>query len=45
MYALVLLAAAAGSPALEPVIVTATRTETPAAEVLASVDIIRSDEL
>jgi vitamin B12 transporter len=45
MYALVLLAAAAGSPALEPVIVTATRTEIPAAEVLASVDIIRSDEL
>ena len=45
MYVIVLLAAAAGSPALEPVIVTATRTESPAAEVLASVDIIRSDEL
>jgi vitamin B12 transporter len=35
-----LFAAAAGSPALEPVIVTATRTETAAKDVLASVDVI-----
>ena len=45
MNALILLAAAAGGHPLEPVIVTATRTESPAAEVLASVDIIRGDEL
>ena len=32
MNTLILLAAAAGSPALEPVIVTATRTEVPAGE-------------
>ena len=32
MNALILLAAAASSPALEPVIVTATRTESPAGE-------------
>ena len=45
MNLIVLLAAAAGSQALEPVIVTATRTENPAGEVLASVDIIQSSEL
>ena len=38
MNALILLAAAAGSTALDPVVVTATRTEHPASEVLASVD-------
>ena len=45
MNALIFLAAAAGSPALEPVIVTATRTEVPAAEMLASVDIITGNNL
>lgn len=45
MNSLILLAAAAGSPALEPVIVTATRTEHRASEVLASVDVLRGDEL
>jgi vitamin B12 transporter len=45
MYALILVAAAAGSEALEPVVVTATRTANPAREVLASVDIIPADLL
>jgi outer membrane cobalamin receptor len=45
MNALILLAAAAGSPALEPVVVTATRTELPAGEVLASVELIPGDNL
>jgi vitamin B12 transporter len=45
MYALILVAAAAGSEGLEPVIVTATRTANPAGETLASVDIIRGDLL
>ncbi len=45
MNALLLLAAAAGSPALEPVVVTATRTESPAGEVLASVDLVWRDDL
>ncbi|HEU5467904.1 MAG TPA: TonB-dependent receptor [Steroidobacteraceae bacterium] len=45
MNPLILLTAAAGSAALEPVIVTATRTESPANEVLASVDILAGDEL
>jgi len=45
MNALIILAAAAGSQALEPVIVTATRTENPAGKVLASVELIRGDEL
>ncbi len=45
MNALILFAAAAGSPALEPVVVTATRTERPASEVLASVNLIAGDEL
>ncbi len=45
MNALIFLAAAAGSPALEPVIVTATRTEVPAADTLASVDIITGSDL
>ena len=40
MNALILFAAAAGSTALEPVVVTATRREEPASEVLASVDLI-----
>jgi vitamin B12 transporter len=45
MNALILLAAAAGSPALDPVVVTATRTESPAGEVLASVALIPGDQL
>jgi vitamin B12 transporter len=45
MNTLILLAAAAGSPALEPVVVTATRTESPAGEVLASVDLVWRDDL
>jgi vitamin B12 transporter len=45
MYALILVAAAAGSEALEPVVVTATRTAIPAGETLASVDIIPGDLL
>ena len=45
MNTLILLAAAAGSPALEPVVVTATRTELPASEVLASVELITGAEL
>jgi vitamin B12 transporter len=44
MNVLVLLAAA-GGPALEPVIVTATRTPRPAGEVLASTDVIAGDAL
>jgi vitamin B12 transporter len=45
MNALVLIAAAAGSQALEPVVVTATRTANPASEVLASVDVIPAKDL
>ena len=45
MNTLILLAAAAGSPALEPVIVTATRTEVPAGKVLATVELLSGDEL
>jgi vitamin B12 transporter len=45
MNPLIILIAAAGSTALEPVVVTATRTENPAPEVLASVDLIPGDEL
>ncbi len=45
MNALILLAAAAGSTALEPVVVTATRTEVPARDVLASVELIAGDDL
>src|SRR5262245_51355538 len=45
MNALMLLAAAAGSAALEPVVVTATRTENPTAEVLATVDLVAGDDL
>jgi vitamin B12 transporter len=45
MNTLIFLAAAAGSPALEPVVVTATRTESPAGEVLASVDLVWRDDL
>ena len=45
MNPLNLLAAAAGSPALEPVVVTATRTEVPIEDVLASVDVVAGDDL
>jgi vitamin B12 transporter len=45
MNALILLAAVAGNTALEPVIVTATRTETPVDEVLASVEILKGSDL
>ncbi|MBM4219729.1 MAG: TonB-dependent receptor [Gammaproteobacteria bacterium] len=45
MNALILFAAAAGSTALEPVIVTATRREELADRVLASVEILRGDDL
>jgi vitamin B12 transporter len=45
MNALILLAAAAGSTALEPVVVTATRTENPAGEVLASVELVPGEHL
>jgi vitamin B12 transporter len=45
MLSFVVLAAAAASPALEPVVVTATRTETAAKDVLASVDLIGGDAL
>jgi vitamin B12 transporter len=45
MNVLVLIAAAAGSQALEPVVVTATRTANPAGEVLASVEVIAGDAL
>jgi vitamin B12 transporter len=45
MNALILIAAAAGSMALEPVVVTATRTEQPARDVLASVELIAGDDL
>jgi vitamin B12 transporter len=45
MNALILFAAATGSAALEPVVVTATRTETPASEVLASVEVLAGADL
>jgi vitamin B12 transporter len=45
MYDLILVAAAAGSEALEPVVVTATRTEEPASQVLATVEILPGDAL
>ena len=45
MYALILFAAAAGGEPLEPVVVTATRREQPASEVLASVELVMGDEL
>jgi len=45
MNVLILLAAAAGSSALEPVVVTATRTELPLRDVLASVELISGDDL
>jgi vitamin B12 transporter len=45
MYALILFAAAAGSEPLEPVVVTATRTEHSAGEVLASVELVSGEEL
>ena len=45
MNPLILFVAAAGSTALEPVVVTATRTENPVRETLASVDLVASSEL
>ncbi|HZD21345.1 MAG TPA: TonB-dependent receptor plug domain-containing protein, partial [Burkholderiales bacterium] len=45
MNPLLLIAAVAGTNALEPVIVTATRTEVPADRAIASVDIITGAEL
>jgi vitamin B12 transporter len=45
MNTLILLAAAAGGQALEPVIVTATRVETPMRDVLSSVELITGDNL
>jgi vitamin B12 transporter len=45
MNSLIMIIAAAGSAALEPVVVTATRTEQPADQVLASVDIVAGDDL
>jgi vitamin B12 transporter len=45
MNPLILLTAAAGSAALEPVVVTATRTENPARETLASVGLIAGNDL
>ncbi len=45
MNALILIAAAAGSTALEPVVVTATRTEIPLRDALASVELIAGDDL
>src|SRR5688572_33322729 len=45
MNSLILLAAAAGSPALEPVVVTATRTEVAIKDVLASVDVVAGEYL
>ena len=45
MNTLILLAAAAGGAALEPVVVTATRTELPLHDVLASVELIGGDAL
>ena len=40
-----LLAAVAGAHTIEPVVVTATRTEIPASKALSSVDLITGDEL
>jgi vitamin B12 transporter len=45
MNSLILLAAIAAGPAIEPVVVTATRIETPVRDVLASVELIRGEEL
>lgn len=45
MNTLILLSAIAAGHAIEPVIVTATRTETPISNVLASVELIRGEEL
>lgn len=45
MNTLALLAAVAAGHAIEPVVVTATRTETPISDVLASVDLIRGEQL
>ena len=44
LLSLVILPAAAGAASLEPVVVTATRTEQPAAEVISSVDVISGGE-
>jgi vitamin B12 transporter len=45
MNTLALLAAVAAGHAIEPVVVTATRTETPISDVIASVELIRGEEL
>jgi vitamin B12 transporter len=45
MNPLIILTAAFGSPALEPVVVTATRTEVAIKDVLASVDVVAGDYL
>ena len=45
MNSLILFIAAAGSAALEPVVVTATRTEVAIEDVLASVDVVAGDDL
>ena len=45
MNTLCLLAAIAGVHPIEPVVVTATRTEIPASQALASVELITGDEL
>lgn len=45
MYPLCLLAAIAGAHTIEPVVVTATRTEIPASQALASVELITGEEL
>ena len=45
MNTLILLAAVAAGPAIDPVVVTATRIETPVRDVLASVELIQGDDL
>ena len=45
MNVLILLGAIAAGPAIDPVIVTATRIETPVRDVLASVELIRGEDL
>ncbi len=45
MNTIILLAAVAGSHAIEPVVVTATRTEIPASQALASIELISRGEL
>jgi outer membrane cobalamin receptor len=45
MNSLILFVAAAGSTALEPVVVTATRTENPLRETLSSVELVSGNDL